>query len=101
MSINLKTQAPPRGQPCTACKLSGTNCALDSDQQPITTGEPIFDTFRYHCLNWADEVRMSGRCYPFGCILTCLMGFGVLIGCDVMCGTEEDLTRFAVDSRAV
>lgn len=36
-----------------ACKLSGANCAQGEE---ATTGQPIFDTFRYQCLNWADEV---------------------------------------------
>ena len=49
--ISLAVNAPPRGKPCEICRLEGTACV---DYEP-RNGEPIFDTFRYSCLSWADE----------------------------------------------
>jgi hypothetical protein len=49
--ISLSINAPPRGKPCQICRLAGAACAADQPR----IGQPIFDTFRYSCLSWADE----------------------------------------------
>jgi len=50
-SLHLSVNAPPRGSPCTACRVSGAVCAVSDP----TSGQPIFDIFRFFCPNWADE----------------------------------------------
>jgi len=49
-SLKLAVNAPPRGNPCSICRLEGTECALDQPK----SGDAIFDTFRYSCDSWAD-----------------------------------------------
>ena len=48
--LSLSVNTPPRGDDCTSCRLSGSECA----KADATQGEPIFDTFRVSCMNWAD-----------------------------------------------
>jgi len=50
-SVLLSVNSPPRGSACTACRLSGTVCSSSNPK----SGDPIFDSFRYACPNWADE----------------------------------------------
>ena len=51
-SVRISVNAPPRGNPCEVCRLTGgSQCASD---QPVI-GEAIFDVFRISCSNWADE----------------------------------------------
>ena len=40
--FSLNVNAPPRGNPCSTCRLAGIDCAKDQ----ASTGEAIFDTFR-------------------------------------------------------
>jgi len=49
--FSLFVNAPPRGNNCTSCHLSGSECAKADPEQ----GKPIFDVFRVSCMNWADE----------------------------------------------
>ena len=49
--LNIVVNSPPRGDPCTSCRIWGSECATTNS----TTGEAIFDTFRLSCMNWADD----------------------------------------------